>query len=479
MIFMKYIVDREPKTVFHFFEDISKIPRGSGNEKAVADYLENFAKERGLFCYRNEINDVFIKKAASAGRENEPAILFQAHTDMVCEKNEGVAHDFEKDPIELVIDGNFLRAKGTTLGADDGVGVALILAVLNGDLGDTPPIEALFTVAEETGMDGVVGFDMSKISARKLINLDSEKLDEVVVGCAGGLTCSVTFAGEQKKTAKTGYKITLNGLAGGHSGSDIDAGRANANKLMGRILLSLGDRFELVSLVGGGKINAIPRECSAVVVSDDEGIVADIEKVARDIKKELSAIDKNFAVKVEKISCEYSFDKDFTKRAVGFLSTVENGVIEMSKKIKGFVEYSRNLGVIRTAGNEITFTLFNRSAVDAQLDYDELKVKALADVFGGKYAFKGRSGGWNYREESELRVAWEKAYKKVLPNETLKVLAIHAGLECGYFIAKIPDMDIISVGPTLFDIHSPDEKLVIDTVEPFCKILREVLSQRK
>ena len=476
---MNYVIDKEPKSVFHFFEEISQIPRGSGNEKAIADYLENFAKTRGLFCYRNDANDVFVRKPASAGRENEPTILFQAHTDMVCEKNEDVKHDFEKDPIEIYVDGNFLRARGTTLGADDGVGVALMLAILNGDCGETPEVEALFTTAEETGMDGVVAFDMSMIKARKLINLDSEDLDQIVVGCAGGLTCEVNFTGELKRTAECGYKVTINGLAGGHSGNDINLGRSNANKLMGRILLSLGDRIKLASLNGGGKTNAIPRECSAVIVSADKNIVSDIKAAADIIAKELSADDRNFAVKIEKCDASECFDGDFTKRVIGFLSTAENGVVEMSKKIKGFVEYSRNLGVIRTNGNQITFTLFDRSAIDAQLDYDELKNKALADAFGGKYTFKSRSGGWNYREDSTVREDWLKACQKIMPNLPMQVLTIHAGLECGYFIAKIPDMDIISVGPTLLDIHSPDEKLVIDTVEPFFKVLCEVLNQRK
>ena len=476
---MNYVIDKEPKSVFHFFEEISRIPRGSGNEKAIADYLENFAKSRGLFCYRNDANDIFVRKPASAGRENEPAILFQSHTDMVCEKNEGVKHDFEKDPIEMYVDGNFLRARGTTLGADDGVGVALMLAVLNGDCGETPEIEALFTTSEETGMDGVVAFDMSMIKARKLINLDSEDLDQIVVGCAGGVNSSIDFTGKLIKNAECGYKITLNGLAGGHSGSDIHLGRANANKLMGRILLSLGDRIKLVSINGGGKTNAIPRECSATVVSADENVVSDIRYVANAIAKEISADDKNFSVNVEKCNVSECFDSDFTKRVVGFLSTVENGVVEMSKKIKGFVEYSRNLGVIRTVGNKISFKLFDRSAIDAQLDYDELKNKALADAFGGEYIFQTRSGGWDYRENSSVREDWLNACKKVMPNLPMKVLTIHAGLECGYFIAKIPDMDIISVGPTLLDIHSPDEKLLIDTVEPFFKVLCEVLNQRK
>ena len=280
---MEYIIQgRKPERFFRYFEEISAIPRESYHEEKIADYLVNFAKERNLEWYRDDTNNVFIKAPATAGMENKAPVLLQGHTDMVCEKNSGVEHDFSKDPLKLYLDGDLLRARGTTLGADDGCAVAMMLTLLDGELAAHPPIECLFTAAEETGMDGAKNFDYSLISARRMINLDIDSLGNIFCGCAGGVRSDLTLAYTGVDFAGDALSVKLTGLVGGHSGSDINKGRANANKLMGRLLASLLSKTDarLVSVNGGSKENAIPRECEAIVaVSDAELAMEQLSKL--------------------------------------------------------------------------------------------------------------------------------------------------------------------------------------------------------
>lgn len=476
---MEYIIHgRKPENLFRFFEEISAIPRGSGNEKGIADYLENFAKVRGLECRRDRLNNIFIKMKGSTGRESEPAVLLQAHTDMVCEKNEGVEHDFMKDGLELYLDGRFLRARGTTLGADDGIGVVTALAFLDGAAESHPPIECLFTVSEETGMDGVNGFDFSLVSARRMLNLDSEDIGTAIVGCAGGVRARLTLSGTPEAAEGSVMRLCIKGLAGGHSGSNIADGRANANKLMGRLLLALGNDFRLVSLNGGGKSNAIPRECEAVIVTPDAEKTEKLAKsIAAGISGELGEWDKGFEFICEEISGQAkAFDIQLTAKTVALLGIPANGVLEMSKRIDGFVEYSRNLGVVRTTASGISFTFFARSAIEGQLDATCRELEALAKLCGAKMEINERYHGWDYSPESEVRDAYAAAYKSVTGKE-INVAAIHAGLECGVIREKIPDMDIIAIGPDAIDIHSPDEKLDLDTAETFFAAIAEMLAK--
>ena len=476
---MEYIIKgRKPEQIFRFFEEIAAIPHGSGNEKGIADYLEKFAADRDLFCVHDEIHNIFIKKPATKGRENEPAVLFQAHTDMVCEKNADTVHDFLTDPLELYLDGKYLRARGTTLGADDGIGVTTMLALLDGAVASHPAIECLFTVSEETGMDGVNGFDFSLVKARKMINLDSEEIEYAIAGCAGGVRNDLIINAKKEPAKGSALKISLGGLAGGHSGVNIADGRANANKLIGRVLLALSDiGYKLVSLNGGGKSNAIPREACAVIVTDvPDKIIAEVKKHEADISFELADCDKSFFLSAESVSLPAeSFDKATTESAVRLLAVVDNGVFEMSKKIDGFIEFSRNLGVITTKEDKIYFTFFARSGIDAQLEASNRELEALAALCGADVKYYESYGGWAYTPESKVRDDYAAAYNKVTGDE-LKVIQIHAGLECGIVKAQIPDMDVISVGPNALNIHSPDEALDLDSVEVLAKIIEKMLA---
>ena len=458
-----------PAKLFCFFEEITKIPRGSGNEAGIAAYLEDFARERGLYCYRDDMNNVFIKREATHGRENDMPILLQGHTDMVCEKNADVDFDFEKDPIDIYVDDKgFLRAKGTTLGADNGVAVAIMMALLDGECEDHPALECLFTVQEETGLDGAKAFDYSKVSARRMINLDSEDDGEVIVGCAGGNFHSVKICGDVEAFSGTALKVSLGGLMGGHSGANIDCGRANANKLLGRILLELYLRssFNLVSIEGGSKDNAIPREASAIVaISDVQAFSTAFEDICRSVSRELSSDDKGFTFEIcECSSAENMFTKDTSRRIFSFISSVQNGVIAMSTNIPGLVEFSRNLGIISTDGNSVEFIFSARSAIDSQLDFAAIEIESLAKVYGGEAKQLGRYPGWEYAKVSPLRERFFEVYHQMVGSDP-KANVIHAGLECGIIKSHIPDMDIISIGPGMRDIHSPDEALDLASFE--------------
>lgn len=470
-----------PEKLFYFFEEITKIPRGSGNEEAIAKWIETFAGERGLFCIRDKVNNVFVRKEATKGYENEPAVLLQGHTDMVCEKNSDVDFDFEKDAINIYIDENgFLRAKGTTLGADNGVAVAMMLTLLDGECVEHPAIECLFTVEEETGLDGAKAFDYSVVKARRMINLDSEDDGEVVVGCAGGIFHKVKIPMHLCDFCGTAVKISIGGLMGGHSGANIDSGRANANKLMGRALLQIGAdcTINLVSIEGGSKDNAIPREASAVISITDTVKFGEIfGKISADIENELSLEDSGFFMKwevTEKV--EKMADRESTERVISFISSVGNGVLAMSTNIAGLVEFSRNLGIIYTEGNEVSFVFSARSAIESQLDFAAAEIEALARMFGGSSEQMGRYPGWEFAKVSPLREKYLDIFEKMNGKEP-KVTVIHAGLECGIIRSHISDMDIISIGPGMRDIHSPDEALDLASFEKTWKIVCELLKK--
>ena len=470
-----------PEKLFYFFEEITKIPRGSGNEEAIAKWIESFAAERGLFCLRDEVNNVFVRKEATKGYENEPAVLLQGHTDMVCEKNGDVDFDFEKDPINIYIDEKgFLRAKGTTLGADNGVAVAMMLALLDGECAEHPAIECLFTVEEETGLDGAKAFDYSVVKARRMINLDSEDDGEVVVGCAGGLFHKVMLPLAFCDFCGTAVRISIGGLMGGHSGANIDSGRANANKLLGRALLQIGTvcLINIVSIEGGSKDNAIPREASAVISVDDILKFGEVfEKIATEIKNELSDEDSGFFMKWEKTeNAEKMADRESTDRIISFVSSVQNGVLAMSTNIEGLVEFSRNLGIISTEGGNVSFVFSARSAIDSQLDFAAAEIEALAKTFGGRAEQMGRYPGWEFAKVSPLREKYLDIFKK-MNGDSPKVTVIHAGLECGIIKSHISDMDIISIGPGMRDIHSPDEALDLCSFEKTWKMVCELLKK--
>lgn len=475
---MEYIIhDRAPEALFHYFEEICAIPHPSYHEERIADYLEAFARARDLECYRDEKHNVLIKKDASVGYEDRLPILLQGHTDMVCEKNGDVSHDFMKDSLKLFLDGNLLGARGTTLGGDDGIAVAIMLTVLDGGLTAHPPIECLFTVSEEVGLDGAIFFDYKKISARRMINLDSEDFGVITAGCAGGLHSALTLPFQREVAKGEGLCISLRGLSGGHSGCDIHRGRANANKLMGRILAILDQSFgiRLLSIEGGSKDNAIPRECTArVLVSSFDSAKKQVEEAARGIASELSAEDCDFSVECLPTEGDKALSRTDTARVIALLCALQNGVLSMHREIEGLVEYSRNLGVIRTEEDRIAFIISSRSSMESRLDASVTELNALSAALGCNVCHSGRYPGWEYAPVSKVRELYLKALREVTGKEGT-VDVIHAGLECGVIYSRVPDMDMISVGPTMYDIHSPSERLDLPSVELFWKTLERVM----
>lgn len=477
---MEYVIQhRSPEAVFRFFEEISAIPRPSYREERIADYLVNFAKARGLFCHRDALHNVLIKAPATAGRESCAPVLLQGHTDMVCEKNADVEHDFLKDPLKLYVDGDLLRAKGTTLGADNGIAVAMMLALLDGALGAHPPVECLFTTAEEVGLNGAEGFDYSLVRARRMVNLDSEALGWITAGCAGGIRSDLVLSAETELFAGNTLSVSVAGLMGGHSGENINSGRANANKLMGELLDALLREIpeaRLVSLSGGSKDNAIPRECRALLaVADAEAASAILEEEGLRIAAALSPDDRGFSLTLETAEpCAVMLSAEDTERAVSLLHGARNGVMAMSEDIPGLVQTSRNLGVITTEDAVLTFVFSSRSSKECELDGSVEELDALASSLGYTARHYSRYPGWEYAKVSPLRDAYRKAFFEVTGRDAA-VNVIHAGLECGIICSKLPDMDVISIGPTMHDIHSPDEALELGDTEVFCKTLIRLL----
>ena len=479
---MKVTYGYEPREALEIFEDLCAIPHGSGNEKGVADYIEKFANTRGLFCLRDETGNVFIRKNATAGYENTPAILFQGHMDMVCEKNADSDHDFEKDALKLYVKDGFLWADGTTLGGDNGIAVAMMLALLDTDA--HPTLECLFTVEEETGLAGAKGFDCSPVTAKKMINLDSEEEWLITAGCAGGCRTEVDFyhTPVEAEVGDVTLEISVTGLSGGHSGAEIHLGKTNAIVALARILGAVLDveEFALVSLTGGGKDNAIAREAFARInVKDDKkASVAAINEVWG-IKKELSEDDRGFTCKIDVVNtAPKTIDKETTRRIVSFLNCVRTGVLKTSNNIKGLVEYSRNLGVADTADGRVKLTLSSRSSIESQLDLSCREMDMLAALAGADCRHYSRYPGWEYAPISPLRDDYIAAYKKLF-GEEMSVGVIHAGLECGILSSKMTDMDIISVGPNMHNIHSPMEHLDLASCERVWKVLLEIVKTQR
>ena len=472
----------EPARVFAFFEDISAIPRGSGNEAGVAEYLCRFTQERGLEYVCDANHNVLIKKAATQGREHHAPLLFQGHTDMVCEKNGDTVHDFERDPIRLLLDGNRLSADGTTLGADNGIAVAMMLALLDGELDSHPAIECLFTTEEETGMGGAIAFDYSLLSARHMINLDSEEENTVTVGCAGGIRSDLTIPVVRESCGgRELCRVSLTGLCGGHSGADIHTGRASANLLLGRLLAALPD-VRLVSIEGGSKDNAITREAVAVIAVPGVAMTSmTLLGLADDIAGELVKEDENCRIVCERLTDEEAaaavgmMDEASTARVLGLLANAPCGVLAMNPEVDGLVEYSRNLGILRTTDEAVRITFTSRASRESRLDGTVTSLDALAAALGATVNHHSRYPGWEYAPTSAVRDAYTAAYGAVIGGD-MAVVAIHAGLECGYIKKQLPDMDIISIGPNMQGIHSPDEVLFLDSVERVWQALAKLIA---
>lgn len=478
---MEYILkDYRPIELFHYFEEISAIPRGSGNEKGIADYLCAFAEREGLRYYRDDLHNVAIFKDAAPGYEEKEAVMLQGHTDMVCEKNGDTVHDFEKDGIRLIEKDGILMADGTTLGGDDGAAVALMLTVLADKTVKAPRLECLFTVQEETGLGGAEYFDYTQLSARRIINLDTEKEGEAIASCAGSMNLSFKMERELLPFKNQSVKVSVLGLAGGHSGTDIDSGRRNSIMLLGQILAAYYEKtpFNLVSLEGGNKRNAIPREATAVIsVLDREEAVADLKKIAAAFYPLLAEEDAGLKVRADKCAKpEGMMSYADTSRVLSLLTLVPNGVIAMSNGKKGLVESSSNLGVVHTAEKEIEFSVYSRSSVESEMDRIYLSMKRMAKLLDMELVFLDRCPGWAFNKNSTLQKDFVKAFKETFPcGEEPHVEAIHAGLECGIIIEKMGGGDAISIGPNMKDIHTPKETLDLRSMERTYKLLLNLL----
>lgn len=482
---MGVLSNLEPQKVFHFFEEISTIPRGSGNEAEIAAYMVKFAQERGLYSLKDELNNVLIKKPGSAGKENAPTVILQGHLDMVCEKNAGVKHDFTKEPLKLAIDGDDIYAVGTTLGADNGIAAAMIMAVLDDKNAIHPPLECLLTSLEEVGLEGAAGFDYSNISGKYLINLDAENFGTAIVSCAGGLKTETELSIDWTDTSLADsetYAIRVRGLTGGHSGQDINRERANSNKLLGRVLDHLYGKldFELCSISGGMKDNAIPREAQAYInicAGDVPKLESLLEGIEGTVTDEYRFTEKNITIKSSKEEqISRVFSRENTQKAIASIMTIPNGVIAYSREIEGLVETSNNLGVITMEENSVVLSCAIRSSVESRKEYVEAAVRNAALLAGAKFTAKSRYPGWRYDSESKLRKTAGNAFKSLTGNE-LKFEAIHAGLECGIIKEKLPEADLIAFGPNMSGVHTPEERLSISSTGETYKFLTKLLEE--
>ena len=486
---MEYVIKGyKPEKLFNFFEEISSIPRGSGNEKGIADYIEKFAKERDLFCVRDDLHNVFIRKEATAGYENSPPVMLQGHTDMVCEKNAETDHDFEKDGLKLTVKNGILKAEGTTLGGDDGIAVAIMLYALDSDSIQHPTLECLFTTGEETGLYGATGFDYSVCSSKTLINLDSEEEGVATVSCAGGIGLDFTLKGKKVPIPSFArpLEISITGLSGGHSGADIHLQKGNANVLIAAILSALYEKhpFSLVSVSGGSRGNAIPREAKAVIFTDEVNEATDfVKEYASVIKSWLPKVDKGVKIRVSKAKGEYAKMYTFkdTVRYLSLVTLMPNGVISMMNSIQGMVQTSNNLGVVADNGDDgIFFVYHGRSSSESQMDVLEIKSKTAAKLLDLDLDINGRYSGWPMKEGSKLGNLYMSVAKKVYGEKiTPRLAAIHAGLECGIISSHIPDLDAISIGPILKDIHSPDESLDLSSLSRLWDVVKAMLEEMK
>lgn len=466
--------------VLYFFEKINEIPRGSGNEKAISDYLVAFAKERGLWVHQDSANNVVIKKAGSKGYENHKPVVIQGHMDMVCEKNNDVEHDFLKDPIKVIYDGDFIHADGTTLGADDGIAVATAMAILDDDTAVHPPIEAVITTDEEVGMLGAASLDTSIIEGRTLLNIDSEEEGIFTVGCAGGVkTDSIIPVDFVEATGSQFMRIVITGLEGGHSGIDINKERANANKIMGRLLDRLvnTENVEIASLNGGAKDNAIPRYAETVICCNNcDSVKATVNIFAEEIKTEYAITDKNIEIKTELIEIsDKVFTKDSANRVISAIILMPNGIQSNNIELN-MPESSNNLGVVKMNKDSVCLTCAVRSALITKKGFIRSQIETIAKLCGGSTVCRGDYPAWEYKADSPLRDVFVDVYREFY-NDEPKVETVHAGLECGLIAEKVPDMDMISFGPNLLDIHTPKERASISSIERVWNFLCKALER--
>lgn len=481
---MQYVIEGfKPKKFFEHFEEISAIPRGSSNEKAISDFLVEFGNKLGLSVYQDDLFNVIIKKPANHCKDDIAPVMLQGHLDMVCEKNIDSQHDFLTDGIELIVENGILHANGTTLGADNGVAVAMMMTILEDTELIHPPLECVFTVQEETGLTGAAEINASQITARRMINMDSGGEGHATISCAGGLRINLYHPCEWEAVSGPSIQISIRGLLGGHSGGEIHKGHANSNKLMARILLLLSQRFEIhiCDLNGGNKDNAIPRECDAVIcLKSQEEIQSAKEMIiaeAKDILQEISQVEKDFYVTVKAAEATHMMSCKATKEIINLLYLAPNGVKSRNPVAGDFVVSSLNMGVIKTLEQEIRVTFSPRSSIASLQNQTKKELNLLAEVFSFRVEMGAEYPGWAYTNQSAIRQTVAETYQELTGKELI-CESIHAGLECGLFSAKLPGLDAIAIGPNASDAHTPKESLDLASCERFyllvCKVLEKL-----
>lgn len=481
----------EPRECFRWFEALSRIPRGSHNEQAVSEWLVAFAGERNLAVFRDPSGNVCIKKPGTPGMEGAPAVILQGHMDMVCVKEESLDFDFTKDPIRLKLEGDRLTADGTTLGADNGIALAFMLALL--DAGDIPhpPLEAVITVEEEVGMGGAANFDASQLAGTSFVNIDSEEEGVFCVSCAGGRRSLVSLPVETENAASfegsgppAFFALRIGGLAGGHSGQEIDKQRANANVLMGRVLAALraGHACRLVDISGGSAVNVIPSTCSATICTDcpEEALMKEISALAEGFRHEFAAADgKNLTLHVVKAGpAPEIFSRACTDKVIAILSLIPDGVVSMDLNMDHMVESSSNCGAVRVENGAVTFASLSRSSVGGKKEFICARIAELAALVGAEVSYSGDYPAWEFREHSPVRDVFMESYASLF-GKPAKAEGIHAGLECGLFFKKFNDMgrtvDFIAFGPDITGAHTVRESVSVSSVGRMWLLLLDVL----
>lgn len=476
----------EPERVFYYFEEICKIPHGSYHEKAISDYLVNFAKEHGLKVYQDALYNVVMLVEASEGYEKEEPLILQGHMDMVCEKTPDVDIDMEKDGLQLAVNEKYVYAKNTTLGGDDGIAVAYMLAIAESNEIAHPPLELIITVSEEVGMEGANGIDLSMLKGHRMLNLDSEEEGIFLSSCAGGLSTHSTLPATRICSGEENwYEIAVTGLLGGHSGCEIDKGRANANKILGRVLYELRKqtKFSLAAMEGGRKDNAIPLAAKAQIGIEDEeyqSVLSVIEEWNRILKAEYAKSDAGIEIILKKQAeneKKQVLDEQSLTNVITLLMALPDGIQGMSMSVEGLVETSLNLGIMKLEEDHLFLQHAIRSSVTTKKWFVADQVECLVTRLGGSVVRKGEYPAWEYKEASVVRERVIALYEKMYGKKPV-VEGIHAGLECGLLAAKIPELDCVAMGPDIFDIHTTAERLDIESTKRVYEFLIEYLKQK-
>ena len=479
---MSVLTGLQPERVFYYFEQISSIPRGSGNMDKISGWLMEFAEAHGLDAKRDEADNVIIRKDGSAGCGQRETLILQGHCDMVCEKKPESGHDFSRDPLNIRTDGDRIWAEGTTLGGDDGIAVAMMLAILEDESLVHPPLEAVFTTDEEIGMLGASALDFSELKGRRMLNLDSEEEGILLAGCAGGMTAHCRIPVRYDEVSASWYQVTVHGLTGGHSGSEIDKNRANANLLAGRFLYTLDQRmpFALAEIEGGEKDNAIPRRTRMIIGTDGDGeeeLRSAVKQLETELRREYRGSDEEITLTVEKTAEDVrpALNPGSLQKVVFYLMNMPGGVIKMSGEISGLVETSCNLGILKLTPEELSGCVSVRSSIGSARDALGDRICYLTEFLGGDYHTEGVYPAWEYQEYSSFRKLVEKAYTEFYGNAP-RVEAIHAGLECGLFYEGLPGLECVSMGPDIKDIHTTEETMSVSSVKRTYELVLKILA---